>query len=76
MTETQKRVWEIWKETFTEIDVGLDDNFFEIGGDSIKAMNIISKIRAELFELDVNYFFEYQTIREIADKIDEELNRR
>lgn len=76
MTETQKRVWEIWKETFTEIDVGLDDNFFEIGGDSIKAMNIISKIRAELFEFDVNYFFEYQTIREIADKIDEELNRR
>lgn len=48
MSETEKRVKDIWSEVFHTSDIALTDNFFEIGGDSIKGMQIITKLNQQL----------------------------
>jgi len=51
--------------------VGIDDNFFEIGGDSLLATRLISRIRKDFeIELPLRQFFEEPTISHIADYIE------
>ena len=68
MSETEKRVKDIWSEVFHTSDIALTDNFFEIGGDSIKGMQIITKLNQQLSFIEVTDFFEYQTIADIGDQ--------
>lgn len=70
MTESEKRVKHIWTEVFGRNDIKITDNFFDIGGDSIKGMQIFMKLKQQLCYIEVTDFFEYQTISDIAKKID------
>ena len=71
MTDTEKKVMDVWKEVFEKDDIGLDDNFFEIGGDSIKAMRIYTALIERIAEVEIEDFYEAQTVREISKKIDD-----
>jgi acyl carrier protein len=46
-TETEKQLVKIWSEVLRskEEEIGLESDFFALGGDSIKAINLISKIQ-------------------------------
>ena len=44
MSESEKRVKGIWSEVFGRSDIAVTDNFFEIGGDSIKGMQIFTRL--------------------------------
>lgn len=46
--------------------ISVDDNFFVLGGDSIKAIRIVSKVRDLGYELTVKYIMKEKTIRLIA----------
>jgi long-chain acyl-CoA synthetase len=60
---------EIWADVLDVGAVGVHDNFFEIGGDSLTAMEIAARVRATLgVEMDVTSVFERPTI---ADQVDE-----
>jgi amino acid adenylation domain-containing protein len=51
--------------------VGIDDGFFEMGGDSILAMRLVSRIRAVLgVELSVQELFTALTVAGISDALD------
>ncbi|WP_426094738.1 amino acid adenylation domain-containing protein [Flavobacterium sp. DSR2-3-3] len=50
-TEIEIKLAAIWKEVLAIDKVGASDNFFEIGGHSIKAMKLITKIKEE-FEVN------------------------
>ncbi len=58
----------IWTELLERDRVGINDNFFEIGGHSILATRVISRIR-ENFEvqLPIRHLFDSPTITGIAD---------
>jgi len=49
--------------------VGLDDNYFSIGGDSIKALRIVSMLREEYYELKIRDLFMYPTIAGLAARL-------
>jgi amino acid adenylation domain-containing protein len=61
----------IWTEVLKVNSVSIDDNFFEIGGHSLLAMQVISRIR-EAFgvEIPLISIFEAPTIAEFAAKLD------
>ncbi|MBC9915657.1 non-ribosomal peptide synthetase, partial [Chitinophaga varians] len=59
---------EIWTKVLGVEKVGITDNFFAIGGDSIKSIQIAARVKARGYKLGVNEIFTSQTIRELAGK--------
>jgi non-ribosomal peptide synthase protein (TIGR01720 family) len=57
---------EVVTDTLGLKQVGLDQNFFEMGGDSIVAIQIISRVNALGIELTPQDIFAHQTIAELA----------
>ncbi|ETT55846.1 non-ribosomal peptide synthetase [Paenibacillus sp. FSL H7-689] len=68
--ELEVKLVELWKEIIQLSNVGIDHNFFEIGGHSLKAALLIVKIN-EQFSLNMNIqdIFRFPTIRELAEEI-------
>jgi acyl carrier protein len=64
-TAAERQVAAIWAETLGVEDVGVNDNFFQLGGDSLAMVRIILRVH-ELtgFELPIRAFFEAPTIEE------------
>ncbi|UPW84182.1 non-ribosomal peptide synthetase [Lysinibacillus sp. Ag94] len=72
--KTEKDISDIWEEALCIEDVGVESNFFKIGGHSLLGVKIISKInKAFETELRLRDIFETPTIRELASKIDNEI---
>jgi len=68
--EIEKRILEIWISVLHKESISTDDNFFEIGGNSIKAAYIINDIYKELgVVLPVKDIFEEPTIKALADYV-------
>jgi amino acid adenylation domain-containing protein len=70
VTEIEIRLAAIWKEVLAIEKVGLADNFFEIGGHSIKAMKLISRVKEE-FEVNfkISEIFTNPTLLSQAQRI-------
>ncbi|MCK4764926.1 MAG: amino acid adenylation domain-containing protein, partial [Candidatus Aminicenantes bacterium] len=50
-----------------EIDrLGINSNFFELGGDSINAIRVISRVNREGFQLSIQDLYRSQTIEDLA----------
>ncbi|KAI5856739.1 non-ribosomal peptide synthase [Durotheca rogersii] len=64
----QKRLRQAWSRILkiSEDEIGLTDSFFQLGGDSIGAMKIVSELRADGFELTVPEIFSHRTLYDMA----------
>ena len=65
-TPTEQLLANIWQEVLGVDRVGVHDNFFEIGGDSILSIMIISRVNRAGLGLTAKQLFEWQTIAELA----------
>ncbi|MBA2288158.1 MAG: amino acid adenylation domain-containing protein [Ktedonobacteraceae bacterium] len=65
-TEYEKILAGIWAETLVVERVGVDTNFFELGGDSIKTLLIVARARQAGLLFTPRQLFQHQTIRELA----------
>jgi non-ribosomal peptide synthase protein (TIGR01720 family) len=65
----EKVLHQIWTEVLKRDAIGIHDNFFEIGGDSISSIRILSMARNRGFNMKPHHLFEYQTIAELAEYI-------
>ncbi len=63
--ETEEQLVEIWKEVLGISEVSVHDNFFDIGGHSLRAMKVLHKLSKD-FEVKLTTIFKYPTIRELA----------
>ena len=57
---------EIWAAILKREHVGIHDNFFEMGGDSILSIQIIAQARQAGLYLTARQVFEHQTVAELA----------
>ncbi|AXT51937.1 amino acid adenylation domain-containing protein [Aquimarina sp. BL5] len=69
----EQQVASIWAEVLQTEKIGIRDNFFERGGNSILAIKLVAKLQ-EYFEVDINDIFQYQTIQELVENISYEKN--
>ncbi|MGI0116165.1 amino acid adenylation domain-containing protein [Zooshikella sp. RANM57] len=60
---------EIWQQVLGVNPVGVNDNFFAIGGDSILAIQVASRTLRAGYQLSTRQVFEYQTIAELAKQL-------
>jgi amino acid adenylation domain-containing protein len=71
--EEEQILAEIWQETLSVEQVGVQDNFFDLGGASIQILQIIAKANMYGYRIRVEHLFEFQTIEGLAAFIREEL---
>ena len=68
--ELEQKLVQIWEEFLNLEKISIDDNFFEIGGNSMKAFQLLSVINAALdIDLKIISFFQFPTIRTLAEDI-------
>ncbi|MGI9317369.1 MAG: phosphopantetheine-binding protein, partial [bacterium] len=65
-TDTEKTLVKIWREALRINQVGIDDNFFDLGGDSIIAIQIVVRANEGKIAITPNQLFLHQTIRQLA----------
>jgi len=66
-TPLEKELAGIWANILQIEEVSIDDDFFALGGDSLLAVHVLSRIRDVMhLEVEVSRFFEAPTIAEIA----------
>ncbi len=66
-TPIEMAVARTWADVFGGEDVALDDDFFELGGDSIVALQLASRLRTALTaEVTVREVFEHRTVAALA----------
>jgi len=72
MNEHQQLVADLFAQVLDRGVVGLDDSFFDLGGDSLLVAKFLARLVRELsVELDVDQFFAVPSVRGIAQRIDE-----
>jgi amino acid adenylation domain-containing protein len=75
-TDTERKLAEIWREILNLKQVGIADNFFDIGGHSLLTARIVARM-SEVFgaSIPLRAIFENQTIAELAARVDRLLSK-
>ncbi len=63
---TERALSVVWAAELGVADVGIDDNFFDLGGDSIRALRIVAAAARSGLNLSVAEVFRYPTIAALA----------
>jgi acyl carrier protein len=71
-TELEKAVAKVWREALGVETVGVDDDFFGLGGNSLVAVQLIAALRKEVgVRLPMRSLFELPTVAGLAARIEE-----
>ena len=73
MTQQEKKELfvEAWKAVFNVDEVKDDDNFFEVGGDSMKGMQLLACLAEKGLKLDMLKIYTQPTVEEMAEYLEE-----
>ncbi|AVM22674.1 non-ribosomal peptide synthetase [Bacillus pumilus] len=69
--EVEKLLCGIWEDVLGVSQVGIHDHFFFLGGDSIKGIQMASRLTQAGWKLDMKLLFQYPTIAELRPYIEE-----
>ncbi|KIV91029.1 hypothetical protein PV10_05618 [Exophiala mesophila] len=69
-TEVEKLFIQVWKQILLmpNEEIGLKDNFFALGGDSLKAMRLVAMAKSRNISLTVSDVFSHPTLHAMASK--------
>jgi amino acid adenylation domain-containing protein len=69
-TPTEEQLVAIWEGLLPVDRVGIDDNFFDLGGHSMLALRLVARIQ-DTFDVDLflTAVFEHPTVRELAEVV-------
>ncbi len=67
--EREQLLAEVWCAVLGLDSLGRNDNYFASGGDSIKALQIVSRIRQKGWKLEVRDLFTHATVSKLAPKL-------
>lgn len=69
-TDTERVIVEIWREILHVTEIGVQDNFFDLGGHSLLVTQVRGKLREKLgIELPLLDLFRFTTVRTLAQHI-------
>ncbi|MGK5629466.1 thioester reductase domain-containing protein [Streptomyces sp. URMC 123] len=71
LTPTEQHVADVWREVLGLREVDVDEDFFEVGGHSLRAVRVLLRLRERLgVDLPVQAFFEAPTVSALAELFD------
>jgi len=62
----EKILAEVWQGVLGKSQISIKDNFFKVGGDSIKAIQMVSRLREHGFSIDMRNIFLYPVLEEMS----------
>lgn len=62
----EKEITTLWEEVLGIKGIGIEDNFFDLGGESFKAIRLVRKIGRDISIIDL---FKYPTVKELCNRI-------
>ncbi|WP_298776700.1 AMP-binding protein, partial [uncultured Shewanella sp.] len=65
-SDTERQLCEVWQAVLGLEQVGINDNFFRIGGDSIVSIQLVSRLRQVGFSLQVKDIFDAPTVARLS----------
>lgn len=66
-TDMEHRMQALWIKLFGhDTEIGVQDHFFSLGGDSLKAMRLVAAAREQLLAIQVTDVFQHPTIEKLA----------
>ena len=69
-TQTEKELYDLWGNLLNQSDFGIQDSFFDLGGDSLAAIQLFTYIKNKMgIDLPLATLFEAQTISKLASVI-------
>ncbi|MNO39694.1 Linear gramicidin synthase subunit B [compost metagenome] len=68
--EAERKLAGIWQEVLGVDRVGINDNFFTLGGDSIRSISVLSKASTAGIFFTLQQLFEFPTISALLNQID------
>lgn len=75
-TGIYKIIYEVFKEVTGIEIIGKDDSFFEIGGDSVSVIKVISKLSKNDIQITFQDVYKYPSIKELGDMISKNYKAR
>ncbi|WP_160716839.1 non-ribosomal peptide synthetase [Chitinophaga solisilvae] len=66
VTSKEQAVAAVWRKVFGLDKVSIQDNFYALGGHSLKALHVVNLLQQEGFVITVNDLFNHPTIQELA----------
>jgi len=64
--EIEQVIVDVWQEVLGIDRIGVYDNFFDLGGDSIISIQVVSHLKRKGLEIKPRHIFEHQCIAELA----------
>jgi acyl carrier protein len=75
-TPLEELIAEIWAEVLKVDELSIHDNFFDLGGHSLKATQVISRVREALrLDLSLRVLFEAPTVAELASRVEQSISK-
>ncbi|PAJ74752.1 hypothetical protein CJF42_08705 [Pseudoalteromonas sp. NBT06-2] len=75
VSDIEFNLFVIWKDILGVTDLGVNDDFFTIGGDSLLSVALFSRIKAKFnVNLPISTLFTHPTINLLAQKVIDEIN--
>ncbi|AGC43389.1 non-ribosomal peptide synthetase [Myxococcus stipitatus DSM 14675] len=66
---TEQALADVWAEVLGVETIGIDDSFFDLGGDSIRGIQVVAKLRERGVNLPMGDLLLHPTIRELGEKV-------
>jgi non-ribosomal peptide synthetase component F/aryl carrier-like protein len=68
-TPEEKVLADIWVQVLGVEQIGIHDNFFALGGDSIRSIQVLTKTQERGLSCSLQQIFQYQTIHQLAREL-------
>lgn len=68
--EREMALARVWREVLKQPEIGRDEDYFRLGGDSIKGIQIISRLLQAGWRLDMRWLFRHPTIAGLAPRLE------
>ncbi|MBT2572354.1 amino acid adenylation domain-containing protein, partial [Bacillus sp. ISL-51] len=72
-TRVEEILVSAWESVLGAENVGILDNFFDLGGDSIKSIQVSSRLNQHGYKMEIKHLFQYATIAELSPHIEQNL---
>ena len=67
--EREEKLVQVWSKVLGNERIGARGNFFALGGDSIKALQVVARLREEGIKLEIRDLFLYPNVEELAQRL-------